>query len=113
MVQQALDAVCERVAGCETVAFSDLSTQMVLVTNSTARQSRDALNLLCKQAHSVLQTGHQALVGTEDNFYVFARSASDPTEALCCICALDTDIAQVFAELEACFDTLDATAGSS
>lgn len=114
MVQQALDAVCEQVAGCKTVAFSDLSTQMVLVTNTGTSLHRDALNALCQQAHACLATGAQeGLIGTESGLHVFVRSSVDPTEALCCICALDTDIDQLLSALSDCFDTLNAGANPS
>ena len=40
MVVDALDALQKKFAGCETVAFADLSTQMILVTNSDTQYLR-------------------------------------------------------------------------
>lgn len=113
MVQKALDAVCDQVAGCHTVAFADLSTQMVLVANTSTKQSRDALNILVQQAQQALRSGQIAMVGTDDAFHVFARSADDPTEALCCMCGLDTDIEQLSACLVECFRTISAGSGAA
>jgi len=50
MVQDALDRVCNGTEGCESLAFVDLSTRMVLVSNADTPESQDTLNLLCAEA---------------------------------------------------------------
>lgn len=106
MVQKALDRVSEAVPGCDVVAYADLSTQMVLVTNSNCTLARDALNQLCAQAQTVLATGMQAFCGTDADMRVFMRNPSDATEAICCQAGSDVDVGALMAALGSCFESL-------
>ena len=87
-----LDGFCAAFEGCETLAYADLSTQLVLATNSEAEEPRDALNLLCEEAKLVLDGGHLGIVGTATGFRVFLRDLVEPSDGLICICSLRTDM---------------------
>jgi hypothetical protein len=106
MVQDALNAVCARVEGCETVAFVDLSTRMSLLTNDTTPESQDTLAVLTAEGVLGLQTGDTAMVGHPLRIHLFVKSTSEPTDALCCIVKLGTDIGHALKELRACIAKL-------
>ncbi len=102
MVQDALDKVCNGTEGCESLAFVDLSTRMVLVANADTPESQDTLNLLCAEAAVLLNEGQIAMAATAEHVHVFLRSAADPSDALCCICAPGTDFAAFVPVAQAC-----------
>lgn len=106
MVQDELNAVCERVEGCETVAFVDLSTRMSLLTNENTPESQDTLALLVAEAALGLDKGHTALVGHASRVHLFVKSQTEDADALCCILKLDTDIDKALPELRACIAKL-------
>ncbi|MFP7675474.1 hypothetical protein ACG74X_19160 [Marivita sp. S0852] len=92
MVRQALDAVCETFEGCETLAYADLSTQLVLATNGNNTQAQDGLNALCEEAALMLDGGHIGIVGTQTGFRLFLRDFDEPNDGLICLCTLQTDM---------------------
>jgi len=102
MVQDALDRVCNGTDGCESLAFVDLTTRMVLVSNADTPESQDTLNLLCAEAAVLLDEGQIAMAATADRVHVFLRSPADPSDALCCICAPATDFAAFVPAAQAC-----------
>lgn len=102
MVQKALDAVCESFDGCETLAYADLSTQLVLATNQTASHTRDTLNDLCAEAKLILSDGHVGVVGSVTGFRLFVRDRTEPTDGLICLCTLETDVANLLPAAQAC-----------
>lgn len=102
MVQKALNAVCDTFDGCETLAYADLSTQLVLATNEAASQTRDTLNDLCAEAKLVLDVGHIAVVGTGTGFRLFFRDRTEPSDCLICVCSLEADIAKLFPAAQQC-----------
>lgn len=102
MVQKALNAVCNTFDGCETLAYADLSTQLVLATNETASQTRDALNDLCAEAKLVLDAGHLAVVGTGSGFRLFFRDRSEPSDCLICVCSFKADLSKLFPAAQQC-----------
>ena len=106
MVQKALNAVCEKFDGCETLAYADLSTKLVLATNDTAPQSRDALNELCVQATTILNGGHIGVVGTGKEFRLFLRDSQEPSEGLICVCTVSADVASILPAVQACLTDL-------
>ena len=110
MVQDALDKVCNDTQGCESLAFVDLSTRMVLVTNADTPESQDTLNLLCAEAALLLDEGQIAMAATADHVHVFLRSAADQSDALCCICAPGTNFTTFVPAAQAC---LTAISGDS
>ncbi len=116
MVAEILDALADGFAGCETVAYADLSTSMVLVTNSGAEQSREELNALCTEAEVTLGQEDAAPVGPGTCYKavsfsggmtrVFLRSAKVPDDILCCICQPGIDVAAFLDAAEACLNEL-------
>lgn len=106
MVKAALDAICGHFDECETLAFVDLSTQMVLVSNTTTPESQDTLNALCAEAGLALQSGDQAMVCTSQQFRLFVRSPSEPSDALCCICSLRADVSKLLPAMQACLNEI-------
>lgn len=116
MVADKLDALQNKFAGCETIAFADLSTQMILVTNSSTEYRRETLDQLCAEAALTLggrnrpllgdQPGNAAFVATGSQLRIFLRASQEPTDVLCCVCAPDTDIDAFLAEARACLEAI-------
>lgn len=106
MVQDALNAVCEDIDGCESIAFVDLSTRMVLVSNASTPESQDTLNMLCTEAVMLLDTGQVAMAAGSDQLHLFLRSSAEPADALCCICTPDTDFRALVPAAQACLASI-------
>ena len=108
MVQKALNAVCETFDGCETLAYADLSTKLVLATNDAPGQTRETLNDLCEEATVILQDGFIGVIGTSSGFRLFFRDRIEPSEGLICVCSLGTDVARLLPAAQECLATLAA-----
>lgn len=106
MVQNALNALCDQFDGCETLAYADLSTRMVLVTNTKTPESQDTLNALCQEANLLLEKGNCAMSGTVGQLHLFVRATNEPSDALCCICSGEADVAELIPALQSCLDTI-------
>jgi hypothetical protein len=106
MVQKVLDTLCEQVEGCATLAFVDLSTRMVLITNSGTPESQETLNALSVEADILLQSGTTALSGTSGEMHVFLRADNEPSDVMCCICGLGTDVAQLLPAAQDCLNAI-------
>lgn len=102
MATEDLDALHSKFPQCETLAFADLSTDMILVTNSDAPESREKLDALCDDAAKSLGKpgspnfgdgdSDTALIATRDRLTIFIRASGEPTDVLCCICKPDLDV---------------------
>lgn len=99
MVVEILDKLVAEHADCHVVAYADLATDMVLVTNKKHDLRREALDALCREASLTLAAAdggagqcHTALTATADHLKLFLRASDDAQEALCCICAPDADV---------------------
>ncbi|MEL6682717.1 MAG: hypothetical protein AAFQ09_08730 [Pseudomonadota bacterium] len=120
MVVDALDALQSSFAGCETLAFADLSTQMILVTNSATTSPREALDALCKEAALTLGTkgtiaigsdqSTAAIIAGEDQLRVFMRASEEPADVLCCVCQPDVDVAGFIPAARACLEQISGGA---
>lgn len=96
MVTQLLDQLNDRFPGCDTLAFADLATQMILITNSASSYQRAALEALCAEATLLFGPPGTATLGaapantifvaTPDHLRIYLRDPAAPTEALCCLC---------------------------
>lgn len=110
-----LDAMRSELSGCSLVAFTDLSSRLVLCTSAVSKPVQEELNALSEAANLALdgafaegaaplwsQTGdvpaETAVLMTGAEVRVFLRSPAKPNEALVCVCAPD-------AELEAIVDS--------
>ncbi|MFT4917133.1 MAG: hypothetical protein ACI9ND_003167 [Yoonia sp.] len=102
MATEDLDALFNQFPQCKTLAFADLSTNMVLVTNTNAPQRREALNALCADAAKSLGKpgrpnfgegqSDTALIATRDQLTIFLRASGEPADVLCCVCQPDIDV---------------------
>jgi len=102
MATEQLDALHNQFPQCETLAFADLSTDMILVTNTDSPLQREALNALCADAaRSLGKPGSPnfgdgqsdtALIASRDQLTIFLRASGEPADVLCCICKPDIDV---------------------
>ena len=116
MVVNELDALLEKFEGCCTLAFADLSTRMILVTDSSSNLRREALDALCSEAALLLGAkGASALGNRQANLAavagpsatrVFIRADSDPNDVLCCICGPKVDATAFVADARECVDRI-------
>lgn len=113
MVSDELDALQSRFPVCETLAYADLTTGMVLVTNSTTPLERHGLNRLSADAALLLgaaddtppfgtQVPASAIVSSQDSVSLFLRAEGQPNDALLCVGGGDLDLAAFIPEAQAC-----------
>ena len=118
MVVDELDALREKFEGCTALAFADLSTRMILVTDSDSNLRREALDTLCAEAALLLGAkGHPAFadrpsdlatVTSPTELRVFVRAAADPNDVLCCICGPKIDAAAFVVDAGECLDRISS-----
>lgn len=116
MVSDDLDALHSKFPACETLAFADLSTNMILVTNTDSPQQREALDTLCAEAALTLgsagspaigdTSSDAAFIATKDHIKIFLRADNEPSDVLCCICAPDLDIPAFLSEARPCLQKI-------
>ncbi len=116
MVADALDRLHDKYPGCETLAFADLSTNMVLITNSTTTFRREGLDSLCTEAALAFGTSGApaigdtaamtAFVATRDQLRIYLRHAHEPNDALCCVCSHDLAIDSFLEDARACLQEI-------
>lgn len=110
---QALDSLRADLPGCSLVAFTDLSSNLVLCLSAAAKPAQEEVDRLsaiasvvldgsvAEGAAPVLQSGEgdsragTAMLLTERDAKVFLRQGGDAPEALICICAPDIDLRKV------------------
>ncbi|MBS9718131.1 hypothetical protein ACFFUT_12715 [Pseudohalocynthiibacter aestuariivivens] len=108
-ISRQLDTLLQDFPNCETVAFADISTGLVLCSSTRKTMSRGQLDALCAAAIELLN-GKQASLASatldpngnakvqeallmEDGLLnIFVRSSVVSTEALCCICVPEIEI---------------------
>ncbi|MEM6407972.1 MAG: hypothetical protein AAF700_06085 [Pseudomonadota bacterium] len=112
MAQKVLDLLCEEVTGCKTAAFVDLSTRMVLVTNGANTESQDTLNAMCQEAELMLVGGDTAMVATNGHMRLYLRGEREPNDALCCVCAMDTNFSELIAKAKSSLSEISGDAGN-
>lgn len=106
-IKAELDGMRADVPGCVLVAFTDLTSQLVLSSSSATKPVQEEMNALSQAAHLALEgayadgatAGRQeetsaqaAVLMTGSETRVFLRSPGNPAEALICVCAPDTDL---------------------
>lgn len=109
-VTEELDAMRAEVSGCKLVAFTDLSSQLVLCASAVSNPIQDEMNALSAAAHLALDGAYAegaapiwngdapaeiAMLLTGEEARVFIRSPANPSEALICVCAPDTTLESV------------------
>lgn len=120
MVADELDTLHEKFEACEMLAFADLSTQMILVTNTETSYRREKLDMLCAEATLMLGSKKKrafgdapsdaAFVAGKDQLRIFLRAAGEPTDVLCCVCSPDIDVTTFLADARPCLDKISSGA---
>lgn len=104
-----LDEMRSGLSGCSLVAFTDLSSQLVLCTSAASKPVQEELNALSQAAHLALDgafaegaapfweesgdvPAETAVLLTGDEARVFLRAPGKPNEALVCVCAPDAEL---------------------
>jgi len=103
------------------VAFADLSSRMILASQGTQMVTQEYLERLCQEARSsfddplfslaleAFAEPQAAILLGETDVKVFLRSATEPADALCCICQHGIDLGGFVATLR---ETLDEISGA-
>ncbi len=121
MVAKLLDALTVRFGACRIAAYADLSSNMVLVTNSGVTAPRETLNALCREAAATLAAAalpdpsecDVAVTIAGRYTGVFLRLPEEPSDALCCLCDDLIDLASFVPEARACLRALAGPAGDA
>lgn len=104
-----LDAMRSEISGCSLVAFTDLSSQLVLCASAASKPVQEELNALSRAANLALDGAfaegaaplwadggktapETAVLMTGAEVRVFLRSPGKPNEALVCVCAPDIEL---------------------
>jgi len=115
-VNDTLGAVLKAYPQARLVAFADLSSRMILASQSRTPQTQENLDRLCEQARTSFDDPlfalaveafgepRSAMVLGRDGVKLFLRSETEPADAMCCICEHGIDLAGFVARLK---DTLD------
>ena len=118
-----LDAMRADLEGCVLVAFTDLSSQLVLSSSSASKPAQEEMNALSQAAHLVLDGAYAdsaqagwdgkpaaeaAVLMTGAEARVFLRSPGNPAEALIAVCAPDTDLDAAVTQARATLDRIVA-----
>lgn len=121
MVVNELDTLRETNRGCQTLAFADLSTQMILVTDTESNLPREALDALCSQAAFMLgakgkiaigaKPGTTAVLANKSSVHVFLRALDEPNDVLCCVCAPNVDVGKFVANATECLNRISSGNG--
>ena len=116
MVVDELNAFREANPGCQLLAFADLSTNMILVTDSKTSHPREVLDALCDEAATLLGRRGKAALGevpsnsavwaTQASLRVFLRAPDEPNDVLCCVCAPNVNVGKLMANATACLDRI-------
>ncbi len=95
--------------GCRTVAFADLSTGMVLASDTSEKTTQERLDALCKRAMACLTNPETADFASAfgldasaqptlawqaepNEMHCFVKLPNPAAEALCCVASLDVAI---------------------
>jgi hypothetical protein len=121
-VADTLGAMVKAFPQAQLVAFADLSSSMILMTQGKAELTQEHLDRLCQQAKAALDDPlaglalqafgepNTAIVMGQAGLRVFLRSESEPADALCCICDPGIDLSAFVASAR---ETLEEISGGS
>lgn len=120
-VIDSLGALVKAYPQARVVAFADLSSRMILASQGTQMVTQEYLERLCQEARSsfddplfslaleAFAEPQAAILLGETDVKVFLRSATEPADALCCICQHGIDLGGFVATLR---ETLDEISGA-
>lgn len=115
-VTDALDALRSELPGCALVAYADLKSKLVLSSSAIGQTGQEELDAQSNVAQLVLDgvvaegagavwsamspeaPADVAMLLTGRDARVFIRAAGDAPETLICVCAPDSDLAEVVAK---------------
>lgn len=123
-----LDEMRNGLKGCSLVAFTDLSSSLVLSTSAASKPVQEELNALgrtasltlngefAKGAEKIWSEGDEvpaetAMLLTGNDARVFLRAKANPNEALVCVCAPDIALNAVIDSGLATLDRIQAMNG--
>jgi hypothetical protein len=117
MSADALKMLIEGHPALRAVAFADLSTRMVLISESRTPMLREAFQALCLRGGALLSAVDSdpidpatacdtALVVEDEDIGVFLRVPGAPSDALCCLCEPTIEIDGFLADARDCLDRL-------
>lgn len=116
MIADEFDALREEFEGCTALAFADLSTKMILVTDNASNLRREVLDDLCEEAALLLGSRGQPALGTKPSemvivtnttqMRIFLRATQEPNDILCCICTPKIDVAHFVDGARACLERI-------
>lgn len=99
MTPDALNAFRRKLADCELAVYVDLQSCTVLSSDGALHFPQEYLDVLCTCAADLFEAAPNDAGPVEHMLFFsptgsrsFFRTLSDPNEALCCICAADTDV---------------------
>lgn len=122
-IAEHLDAMRADIDGCAMVAFTDLTSQLVLCSSSTGTPEQDEMNALSQAANLALDgafaegaagswdgdaPSQVAMLLTGSDARLFLRSPGNPAEALVCVCKPDADLEGAVAQARATLDRIVA-----
>lgn len=111
-----LDAMRADVRGCALVAYTDLTSQLVLCASAASKPVQEEMNALSQAAQLTLDGPYAegaaavwdattpaevSILMTGSEARLFLRSPSNTAEALVCVCAADTDLEAAVIEARA------------
>jgi len=116
MVVDELDKLLEGNEGCRTVAFADLSTRMILVTDTWSNLPREVLDRVCAQAAILLGVDGKATLGDmpaklalaadQSSVHLFIRAEDEPNDVLCCVCNVDVNVNELMVRAQDCLQRI-------
>ncbi|PWJ12503.1 hypothetical protein [Jannaschia seohaensis] len=122
MSADALKALTEAHAACRTVVFADMTTRMVLLSESRTVLHREAQQALALRGGRLLSAMDGDAPDPEtawdiaysigpDEIAVFLRVPDAPSDALCCLCAPDIDLDAFATDARSCLNRLAGVEG--
>ncbi len=125
-VTESLDALRSQYIDCQTVAFADISTGMILSASSQEHLNQEHLDALCATASEMLSgnTGarisavlgnastteiQQVIIFEAQEVGVFLRSTHSAADALCCACLPSIDLVRFLKDAQTEFLKLEAS----
>ena len=107
-----IENIRQQFPDCRTIVYADISANNVLASSAASQLGQEHLNDLCETAVHLLtgtsaeqvarvwsDTGsvrrgvYQAIIIELPEIGIFLRSVSNPTDALCCVCAPSINVA--------------------
>ena len=118
-----LDKMRSALQGCSLVAYTDLSSQLVLCTSAATTPMQEEMNALSQAAQLALdgafaegaaaawggaEPAEFAMLMTGEDIRLFLRSPANALEALICVCGPTTDLSEASNQARATLQRVQA-----